>query len=140
MILLDTSVLSELIKPVPNEHVAAWLNTLSAHDVSTTSITAAELWAGVRRLPDGRRKAKLATEIDGVLYEDLGGRIEAFDLSAANQYGSISAVRARQGSPIGVADAQIAAICASRSATLATRNVKDFVDTGIKLINPWEQR
>jgi predicted nucleic acid-binding protein len=139
MILLDTNVLSELIKPAPHQHVTDWLDALAPHDVATTSITAAELWYGVRRLPEGRRKSLLSTGIDTMLHVKLGGRIEAFDLSAADQYGDITALRVRQGSPIGIADAQIAAICASRHATLATRNTKDFVDTGIKLINPWEQ-
>lgn len=138
MIVLDTNVLSELAKLVPDQQVVAWLDTIAPRDLATTAVTAAELWYGVRRMPEGRRKALLAQDVDGLLYEDLGSRIEVFDVAAASRYADIVAQREQQGRPIGIADAQIAAICASRNATLATRNIKDFDDTGIELINPWD--
>lgn len=138
MIVLDTNVLSELVKSTPEQRVIDWLDSLTTREVGTTAVTAAELWYGVRRLPDGRRKSILAAGVDAVLYEDLRGRIEVFDTAAANRYADIVTARERKGRPIAAADAQIAAICASRHATLATRNVDDFTDTGIDIINPWD--
>jgi predicted nucleic acid-binding protein len=137
VIVLDTNVLSELVKAVPEQRVLDWLDSLDAREVATTAVTAAELWYGVRRMPDGRRRSALATGIDAVLYEDLQGRIEVFDATAAGRYADIVTSRERQGQPITTADAQIAAICLSRHATLATRNIKDFVSTGVGLIDPW---
>ncbi|MEU6354984.1 type II toxin-antitoxin system VapC family toxin [Streptomyces sp. NPDC047072] len=140
MIILDTDVLSELVQPVPEQRVIDWLDTLVPDEVATTAVTAAELWHGVRRLPDGKRRSELAEGIDAMLFEDLGGRIEVFDAAAAGRYADIVTVREKLGRPIASADAQIAAICARRKATLATRNVKDFGDTGITLVNPWDHR
>ncbi len=138
MIILDTNVLSELVKPVPEQRVIDWLDSLVPDEVVTTAVTAAELWYGVRRLPDGKRKSELAEGIDAMLFEDLGGRIEVFDAAAATRYADIVLARERLGRQIAAADAQIAAICAKRTATLATRNVKDFEGTGVVLVNPWD--
>ncbi|WP_129841381.1 type II toxin-antitoxin system VapC family toxin [Streptomyces sp. RFCAC02] len=138
MIVLDTNILSELIKPVPEQRVIDWLDDLVPDEVVTTSVTAAELWYGVRRLPDGRRRSELAEGIDTMLFEDLGGRIEVFDAASATRYADIALARERSGRPIATADAQIAAICARRRATLATRNVEDFEGTGVLLVNPWD--
>jgi predicted nucleic acid-binding protein len=137
MIVLDTNVLSELVKAQPAQRVLDWLDSLEARHVATTAVTAAELWYGIRRMPDSRRRSTLAAGIDAMLYEDLQGRIEVFDAAAAGRYADIVTSRELQGQPIGAADAQIAAICANRHATLATRNIKDFVNTGIELIDPW---
>jgi len=138
VIVLDTNVLSELVNYTPEQRVLDWLDSLETREVATTAVTAAELWYGVRPMPDGRRRSALAAGIDAMLYEDLQGRIEVFDAVAAGRYADIVTARERQGHPIGMADAQIAAICASRHATLATRNIKDFVDTGIELVDPWK--
>ncbi len=138
MIILDTNVLSELVKPVPEQRVVDWLDSLVPDEVMTTAVTAAELWYGVRRLPDGKRRAELAEGIDAMLFDDLGGRIEVFDAAAANRYADIVMAREKLDRPIAAADAQIAAICAKRKATLATRNVKDFEGTGVVLVNPWD--
>lgn len=139
MIILDTNVLFELVKPKPEQQVIDWLDSLNTQEVGTTAITAAELWYGVRRLPDGRRKSTLAAGVDAVLYEDLRGRIEVFDTAAASRYADIVTARERKGRPIAAADAQIAAICTSRHAILATRNVDDFTGTGVDIINPWDR-
>lgn len=138
MIILDTNVLSELVKPVPAPQVVQWLDTVDAREVVTTAVTAAELWYGVRRMPAGKRRSKTADAIDAMLSVDLGNRVEAFDTAAASRYADIVIERQNHGRPIGLADAQIAAICATRYATLATRNIKDFTDTGVELINPWD--
>ncbi len=138
MILLDTNVLSELIRPEPDERVTQLLDSLDAAAVATTAITAAELLYGVARLPAGRRKKRLSEAIHGLIEEDLDGRVEAFDATAATHYADLLSDRERAGRPISAADAQIAAICRKLRATLATRNTGDFKDTGIELLDPWQ--
>lgn len=137
MIVLDTNVLSELFRPEPDRHVLEWLDDQDAADTATTAVTSAELLYGAARLPAGRRRTALAAAITAVLDEDLAGRILPFDAVAAVHYAEIVTERERLGLPIGAADAQIAAICAAEDATLATRNIKDFQNIGIDLINPW---
>jgi predicted nucleic acid-binding protein len=138
VIALDTNVISELARREPDPGVLAWLDSLEVSDVVTTSITAAELRYGVARLPDGRRKRELAMVIRGILTEDFGGRVLPFDERASVRYADIVAGRERAGKPIGIADAQIAAICQDLGAILATRNIPDFGETGIELIDPWK--
>jgi predicted nucleic acid-binding protein len=138
VIVLDTNVISELARRVPDPGVLSWLDSLEVSDVATTAITAAELRYGVARLSDGRRKRELAVVVRGILAEDFRGRVFPFDERASVRYADIVAGRERIGRPIGVADAQIAAICRDSGAMLATRNTADFEETGIELINPWE--
>jgi predicted nucleic acid-binding protein len=138
VILLDTNVLSELIRRDADERVVSWLDSLAAAAVATTAITAAELLYGVARLPTGRRKRQLSEAVDRLIAEDLDGRVEPFDAAAAPVYATLVSDRDRAGRPIGVADAQIAAICRKLRATLATRNTDDFQGTGIDLIDPWQ--
>jgi toxin FitB len=137
MILLDTNVLSELIRREPDERVRQWLDAIDAATVATTAITAAELTYGAMRMPAGRRRERLSKDIHGLLEEDLGGRVEPFDAAAATHYAILVSRREAAGRPIGMADAQIAAICRKLGATLATRNIGDFQNTGIDLIDPW---
>lgn len=139
MIILDTNVLSELIRGVPDPAVLAWLDALPGAEVSTTAITAAELLYGVARLPEGRRRTALTEAVRAMLAEDFAGRVEPFDGVAATHYAAVVTGRERLGRPIDAADAQIAAICRARSAVLATRNTKDFAETGVELINPWRE-
>ena len=137
MIVFDTNVISEVFRPSPDAKVVAWLESLSG-EVSIAAITLAELLAGVRRLPDGRRRAALAARIDAALQPYRNSRaVLAFDHEAAGHYADIFAARDRAGLPISMADAQIAAICRSNDAVCATRNVKDFVGTGVELVDPW---
>jgi hypothetical protein len=105
--------------------------------MATTAITAAELRYGVARLPDGRRKRELAAVIRGILTEGFHGRVLPFDERASVRYADIVTGREQIGRPIGVADAQIAAICRDLGATLATRNIPYFEETGIELVDPW---
>ncbi|MGH3500560.1 MAG: type II toxin-antitoxin system VapC family toxin [Nocardioidaceae bacterium] len=137
MIILDTNVVSELTKQVPEAAVLNWLDSLPAEDVATTAITAAEVLYGAARLPAGRRKTALATAVRGLINEDFMGRVEPFDTAAAEAYALLVTGREQLGRPIAAADAQIAAICRAQRAALATRNIRDFQDTGIELINPW---
>lgn len=138
MIVLDTNVISELARQVPDPGVLAWLDSLEASEVATTAITAAELRYGIARLPDGHRKRELTVVVRGILVEDFHGRVLPFDERASVRYAEIVTGRERIGRPIGVADAQIAAICRDSGAILATRNIADFEETGIELIDPWK--
>lgn len=139
MIVLDTNVISELSRRVPDPGVLSWLDSLAVSDVATTAITAAELRYGVARLPDGHRKRELTVMVEGILTEDFHGRVLPFDERSSVQYADIVTGRERIGRPIGVADAQIAAVCRDLNAILATRNTADFEETGIELINSWER-
>jgi toxin FitB len=138
VIVLDTNVISELTRHVPEPGVISWLDSLAAAEVATTAITAAELLYGVARLPDGRRKTEVAAAVHGLLAEDFQGRVLSFDEFAARRYADIVTGRERIGKPVRMVDAQIAAICRTIDATLATRNTDDFEDAGIELINPWK--
>lgn len=137
MIVLDTNVLSELTRRVPEPEVLSWLDALPAEEICTTAITAAELLYGVGRLPAGRRRTTLLQAVDDLLHVDLAGRVEPFDLEAAADFAILVSDRERTGRPISVADAQIASICRVRGHSLATRNTKDFVGTEVTVINPW---
>ncbi|MBE3000177.1 type II toxin-antitoxin system VapC family toxin [Nocardiopsis sp. HNM0947] len=137
MIVLDTNVISELFRPDPDVGVVAWLESLTG-DVAITSVTFAELLAGVGRLPDGRRKRELRSRIEAAVEPYRQTRaVLAFDAAAAERYAEIFVAREAVGLPISTADAQIAAICRAHDATCATRNVKDFAHTGIDLVDPW---
>jgi predicted nucleic acid-binding protein len=137
VIVLDTNVLSELTRATPDAAVVSWLDALPTAEIRTTAVTAAELLYGVARLPSGRRKAALEHAVQAIIDQDFRDRVEPFDGEAAAAYPLIVAGRERLGRPIAVADAQIAAICRARRAALATRNTRDFEDTGIELIDPW---
>jgi len=121
----------------PDENVLAWLDVQNMHDLQTTAITVGELFYGVARLAHGRRKSSLRGAIESMLEGELAGKILPFDETSARQYAMLVAEREAQGRPISAADAQIAAICHSRDAALATRNCKDFEGTGVLVINPW---
>ena len=138
MIVLDTNVISELTRQIPEPGVISWLDALPAEEVGTTAVTAAELLYGVARMPAGRRKTELAAAVSGLLGDDFRDRVLPFDEQCASRYADIVCGRETLGRPIGVADAQIAAICRTAEATLATRNTADFSGTGIELINPWK--
>jgi predicted nucleic acid-binding protein len=140
VILLDTNVLSELIRRDPDDRVLSWMDSLDAAALATTAITAAELLYGVARLPAGRRKGLLSQAVHGLIEDDLGGRVEPFDAISAAHYATLVSDRERAGRPISASDGQIAAICRKLSATLATRNTDDFEATGIELINPWHSQ
>lgn len=135
MILADTNVVSELFRPAPEDRVLAWLEATSA--VGTTAVTVGEIWAGIEQLPDGRRKTGLA-EVAGDVFNEFFGDVTEYGVEAARVYGRIVAERRRMGHPISQGDALIAAICVAEGATLATRNVKDFTDLGLQIVNPWE--
>ncbi|MDP9799610.1 putative nucleic acid-binding protein [Catenuloplanes nepalensis] len=137
MIVLDSNVVSEFMRPAPDPLVVAWLRSNSSEGLHTTTITVAEIRYSIACLPQGRRKDDLQQAADEI-FAAFPAQILPFDLAAANAYAEITANRKRLGRTISASDAQIAAICNSRPATLATRNIKDFTDTGIALLDPWQ--
>lgn len=136
MIVLDTNVLSALIGDRSDRAVVTWLDAV-AESVCVTSVTAAELRLGVALLPSGRRRTRLSADVEAMLADDFADAVLPFDELASGVYAQVVAGRRRLGRPISVLDAQIAAICLSRDAALATRNVRDFEDTGVIVIDPW---
>ena len=138
MIILDTTVASELMRTEPDAAVLGWVDSQPTDRLFITATTVAQLFYGVTRLADGRRKRELAGIIEAVVEEDFVDRVVAFDDVAARHYADIAAGQERAGRPISMADAQMAAICRSHAAIVATRNVGDFVDTGVAVLDPWE--
>ncbi|KQO79785.1 type II toxin-antitoxin system VapC family toxin [Rhizobium sp. Leaf262] len=138
MIVLDTNVISELLKTHPASSVLDWFDRQSSASIFTTAVTEAEILYGLRMLPEGRRRRELEAAILPIFSEDLRGRVLPFDSDAANIYAKIAADRRALGRPISQFDAQIAAIAISRGASLATRNVADFDLLTLEIINPFE--
>ncbi len=137
MILLDTNVLSEMMRAAPDARVERWLARQADADVFISAITEAELRYGVALLPAGRRRDALAAAVGAMLGEDFAGRVLPFDSAAAVAFAEVAAGRRQAGRPVAQADAQIAATARSRVAVLATRNVADFEGCGIEVVNPW---
>ncbi len=137
MYAIDTNVASELMRPAPAAADAKWIAKQNAGDLALTAISEAELRYGVAIVPAGRRRNELEAAMTRWLAVGFGGRILPFDSAAARHYADIASGRRRAGRPIGEAGCQIAAICRSRGAALVTRNLRDFKDTGIEMINPW---
>jgi predicted nucleic acid-binding protein len=138
MILLDANVLSELMKPAPAAGVMRWMASQPATSLYTTSVTQAEILHGVMLLPPGRRRNAVEAAAEAMFKEDFGGRILPFGSDAAQPYARIAAERRRPGRPISHLDAQIAAIARATGAAIATRNVTDYHECGVKVINPWD--
>ena len=138
MIVLDTNVLSETISSSPSPAVCEWLSRQATDNLFTTSISMAEILQGIELLPVGKRRTGLLGAAQSMFTDLFPGRILSFDEDAARAFASIAANRRRRGRPISLFDAQIAAIAWARGATLATRDVSDFEECGIRVVNPWE--
>lgn len=138
MIILDTNVLSEALKPSPAPEVLRWFAAQPALQIFTTAITQAEILYGVELLPKSKRRAALLAAVNAMFAADFSGRILPFDSDAARLFPQIAAARRTLGRPIKQLDAQIAAIARSRAAAIATRNTSDFQHCGIALIDPWK--
>jgi toxin FitB len=138
MIVLDTNVVSALIRQDTAPRVVAWVDEQHAAHLFITAVTAAELLYGLARLPEGRRKSTMAAKVHTLLDDYFAERVLPFGVSSAPHYAEIVSARESRGRPISAADAQIAAICRLNQAQIATRNIKDFTDTGVTLVNPWE--
>ncbi|KXU31395.1 plasmid stabilization protein [Sphingobium sp. 22B] len=137
MIVLDTNVISEMMRREPDPQVMAWIADQPMAGVFTTTLTQAEIFYGLALLPEGRRRDDLLAAARPMFEVDLAGRVLPFDTDAASAYPEIAAGRKQGGKPISQIDAQIAAIVRSRGARLATRNVRDFAECGITVVDPW---
>ena len=137
MIIVDTNVISELMRPAPEPHVLSWIGAQDIAELHVTAIALAEIAYGVERLPGGRREALIRSTAQEAIAA-FRGRVMPFDEVAAPHYARIVSERERAGRPMEAFDGQVAAICAAREAPLATRNAKDFEGTGLTVINPWQ--
>lgn len=137
MIILDTNVLSEILRPAPEARVVEWLDEQPRASLFTTTITRAEILYGLQLLPTGKRRDELWAAAMAIFDLELDGQVLPFDSPAADDFAKISAARRAGGRPIAQLDAQIAGITRSRGAQLATRNVGDFEACGFEVINPW---
>lgn len=139
MIVLDTNVVSELMRASPAENVFDWVAGQPAQSLYITSISLAEIVHGILLLPAGRRRSAIQAAAESMFSVEFGGRILPFEASAARACAKIAVDRRHAGRPISSFDAQIAAIALVARATLATRNVSDFEGCGLKLMNPWSK-
>jgi len=137
MIILDTNVLSALMRKAPEAQVVAWLDSQPAESVWITSITLFESRLGLALLPKGRRRQALGAAFDRLLKEDLENRVLDFDSAAAAEAASLAAERQKAGRTVDMRDTQIAGIALARHATLATRNVRHFQDLKVPVVDPW---
>jgi toxin FitB len=140
MILLDTNVISEYLRPEPDPQVTQWFQEKNGVSLYLSVVTEAELRAGAGRLPMGKRRSTLQQLIDEVLNEDFADRILAFDRAAARAYGDIFNRSMREGKTMSSADCQIASIAETHGLKIATRNTKDFVHCGVEIMNPWSKQ
>jgi len=137
-ILLDTNVLSELMRGAPDVSVLAWFDKQGQHGLYTSVVTQAEIFLGIALLPGGKRRDALAITAEMMFREDFDGRCLPFDQSAAHEYAMLVAARTKAGRPISTEDAQIAAIALANQLALATRNTRDFLEIeGLVVLNPW---
>lgn len=139
MILLDTNVLSALMRMRPDEVVVGWLDGQPSESIWTTAVTVFEIRFGLELLSGGRRRKALEAAFETMLRDDLGGRVAAFDSAAADEAAKLAARRQRRGRPVDLRDTQIAGIALARRAALATGNVRHFDGLDVNVVNPWAQ-
>jgi predicted nucleic acid-binding protein len=140
VIILDTNVLSALMRTTPEAAVVRWLDQQPAESIWITSITLFEARLGLALLPKGRRRQSLESAFNRLLEEDLENRVLDFDSAAATEAAALAATRWRAGRPVDMRDTQIAGIALARRASLATRNVRHFQDLSVTVIDPWERK
>lgn len=138
MILLDTNVLSALVRPNPDVAVVRWLDRQAESSIWTTSITLIEIRYGLLIMPAGRRRDQMTEKIEAVLREEIGERYLALDVAAAEEAAKLMANRRSVGRPVDFRDTMIGGIALAAHATLATRNVAHFEDLNVPVVNPWE--
>ncbi len=140
MMILDTNVLSELMRQKPSPQVVTWIAKQRAAELFTTAITEAEIFYGIELLPKSKRREALLAAAEAMFAEDLAGRILGFESDAARAFSRIAAHRRGLGRPINHADAQIAAIAQVRGAKLATRDIENFEGCDLDVVDPWSSR
>ncbi|PZQ14214.1 MAG: VapC toxin family PIN domain ribonuclease [Ancylobacter novellus] len=138
MIIVDTNVISEAMRPEPDRRVMRWLAEQDPEDLFTTAITAAEMRYGVATMPAGRRRAEYERVADAILQRDFAGRVLPFDAEAAVHYATIAAQPGMAKNDGSLFDAMIASIALRRGAPVATRNVRHFAPMGVAILNPWD--
>jgi toxin FitB len=139
VIIIDTNIISEMMKTAADRGVVEWLNRQDTLSLYLTTSTIAEIKYGLGSLPNGKRRRAMEQGFERLQAEAFEGRIWSFDLSAALQYGLVMSERRAKGRPLGVVDGQIAAVARSRGAAIATRNVRDFDGCGVKLVDPFAE-
>jgi predicted nucleic acid-binding protein len=137
MIILDTNIVSEMMRPVPEPSVLRWFANSIEDDTHLTAISLAEILLGIELLPVGKRRDVLRAGAERT-FAVIPGRVLGFDEKAAAAFSSISSTRRKLGKPISQFDAQIAAIARAHNALLATRDIADFEGCGVRVVNPWE--
>jgi predicted nucleic acid-binding protein len=138
MIVVDTNVVAEAMKASPAPAVISWLNAQATPALFLTAVTIGEIRFGLRVLPQGRRRLGLEQGFERVIAGAFAGRILAFDEEAAGHYGEVMGRRREIGRPLSVLDGQIASIARANGFAVATRNVRDFVDCGVEIVNPFD--
>jgi toxin FitB len=138
MVLLDTNVVSEMMRPEASPIVLKWFSRQRAQEVYGSSVSLAEVFYGIELLPAGKRRHDLLEGAEKMFSKVLAGRVFVFEEEAAHAFARIASARRKAGRPIAELDAQIAAIAYVHGATLATRNTSDFEGCGVRLVNPWE--
>jgi hypothetical protein len=136
MIILDTNVISELMRPEPAASVLHWLSAQPAGELHVTTISYAEILFGLHVMPDGRRRQRLAEQAKSMFFEDFAGRVLGFDMAAGPAYATIVGDRQQAGQPLHPVDGMIAAIAHTHGAVIATRD-SDLTDCGVPVVNPW---
>lgn len=136
MIVLDTNVVSEIMRPAPAPSVLRWIRLRALHDLHITALTCAETLRGVALMPDGIRRRDLVARVELFFGRQFAGRVLSFDFAAAEAFAQIAATRSAAGRPIGTVDAVIAAVAPANGATIATRDA-GFAGCGVPLIDPW---
>ena len=137
--ILDTNIISELMKPVPDNAVGSWVEEHADTTLFVTSVTVAEIGYGIRSLPKGKRRDSLKKAFQRTIAEAFGHNILSFDTSAAYWYGVLMGQRKETGRPLSILDGQIASIARAHDMDLVTRNIRDFVACGLTLINPFDK-
>jgi predicted nucleic acid-binding protein len=137
MIVLDTNVISEMTRSVPEPNVVAWYQRQDSASLYTTTVTLAEVFYGLNLLPEGSRRDRLCKFADEFFRQEIAGKILSFDETAAVHYATIRAAKRRLGLSMSPLDAQIAAIALAAGAAVATRNFSDFEHCGVTVVNPW---
>ena len=138
MVVIDTNIVSELMRAAPSAEVLAWMDDRPPRELFVTAVTEAEVRTGIALLPEGRRRRGLAEACERAFGNLFAGRVLPFDSDAARAYAEIAAARRVLGRPVSQADGQIAAIARSRGMAVATRNIRDFEDMGIEVFDPWD--
>ena len=137
MVILDTNVVSALMRPRDNLNIVKWLDRLPRNEIWTTAVAILEIRFGLLIMSDGKKRSALTMQLEALLKTPLLGRVAPLDHAAAEQAASVLALRRAAGRQVETADAQIAGIALSRGASLATRNVRDFEGIGLGLVDPW---